>query len=562
MQTASAILFSIPGAVAQGVGATEIPPGEGEAFFLNADPVLDIGHEQASLLLPRRQEDMARDAAFLLLFPTATVVPAPEPRAPTVDGDCPEQIVGPKSDTAPAQIAIEPYDGPGVAKAPDVPTGATEFPQQVAPAIVQSSQLRPTLPLEGLAEPSPVNEAPELTARPVANDPLPAMPHSVHRALSDRQDADASSRVEPTNFDHLEKTVDIKIPGDPSRLPEMAAVSSPFAQAETLAKGDVAGNTTAAAGPVWSGYSIPVETPNHSVQVPPQAGVKIRPERYQSSTERLWVAQGLMPQITAALPSDQITPIQSTQARIKSGPVDVTPNADPVPEGLGLEPALTPVFADRKRDEPDLRPTAQMQMSAPHQTKIDPNAFATRADSPTEVVQGPDFASRPVSAASQTLAVGNALPDPQPLFRILVTHVAGHAVVSAEPLAPTLVAHVKSAPTGHVTLTLAPEELGRLHMTISQDAGDVRVMVSADRPETLDLMRRHADQLMSELRGAGFSGATLQFSQGGSGGFARSQPQVPFFEAPLASDPEPASARAESAERPIIINSAGLDLRI
>ncbi len=558
MQTATALAFVNPGAIAQGVGAAEVPTVQDEMFLLDVELMPEIGPERAPPVVTRRLEHAAMDAAYLSLFPASTLVPAPQTLVPTVGGGGPEQVVAAQSGIAPAHISIDPYDEPNDAKVPDGPTDVTVF----AAAIVQPGQLRPALPPEDIAEPSPVNDAANLTAGPVAHDPLSQVPRSAQRALIDGHSADVASRVEPTNADHLKNMADAKVPGTPSRQPDVAVVSSPVDMAETVEKVEVAGKTTAPAGLVWSGKSIPVETPNHPVQVPSQTGVKTRPERFQSSTERLWVAQGLMPQVAAALPSDQIVPIKSTQTRIQSGPEQVAPSGDSVPEGLASEPSLTPPLAERKREEPNLRPTAHMQMPAPPEINTDPNALAIKTDVYTEVVQGTDFANSPVSVVRQTLPVGGTLPDPQPLSRILVTHVTGYAVVSAEPLAPTIVAHVKAAPTGHVTLTLAPEELGHLRMTISQDAGDVRVMVSADRPETLDLMRRHADQLTAELRGAGFSGATLQFSQGGSGGFTRSQPQLPFGDEPQASDAEPAAVRLAPAERTMKTNSAGLDLRL
>lgn len=61
-------------------------------------------------------------------------------------------------------------------------------------------------------------------------------------------------------------------------------------------------------------------------------------------------------------------------------------------------------------------------------------------------------------------------------------------------------------------LALHPEELGRVRIALSAtDAGNT-LLIHADRPETLDLMRRHVAQLEQELRNLGFENLSLQFT--------------------------------------------------
>lgn len=86
----------------------------------------------------------------------------------------------------------------------------------------------------------------------------------------------------------------------------------------------------------------------------------------------------------------------------------------------------------------------------------------------------------------------------------------------AAPLPQTLVADlsaiITAEPDGPVELSLSPEELGRLKVSLWADMDGLRVMVQAERTETLDLLRRNADLLTEELRLAGFSGGSLDFS--------------------------------------------------
>lgn len=64
-------------------------------------------------------------------------------------------------------------------------------------------------------------------------------------------------------------------------------------------------------------------------------------------------------------------------------------------------------------------------------------------------------------------------------------------------------------------LRLQPEELGRVSMTMTQDGAGLSVALAADRPETMDLIRRHIDLLAEDLRRLGY--ATVSFSfDGGS----------------------------------------------
>ncbi len=71
---------------------------------------------------------------------------------------------------------------------------------------------------------------------------------------------------------------------------------------------------------------------------------------------------------------------------------------------------------------------------------------------------------------------------------------------------------IVAAEGARVELRLEPEELGRVrfHMQVSEQG--VALQVSADRPETLDLLRRNADQLARYLSEAGYQGSRLDFS--------------------------------------------------
>ncbi|WP_207623633.1 flagellar hook-length control protein FliK [Rhodobacter calidifons] len=93
-------------------------------------------------------------------------------------------------------------------------------------------------------------------------------------------------------------------------------------------------------------------------------------------------------------------------------------------------------------------------------------------------------------------------------------------------LAPHLLSHVGvqlaavlSHGSGGVTeLALAPAELGRVRLRMKPDAADpdrLVVIITVERPETLDLFRRHAGDLAEAIRNAGFSGSSIDFAHDG-----------------------------------------------
>lgn len=124
-----------------------------------------------------------------------------------------------------------------------------------------------------------------------------------------------------------------------------------------------------------------------------------------------------------------------------------------------------------------------------------------------------------------------------------------------------LVGAVRASGDGIVDVQLSPEELGRVKLSLTVTDGGMLVAISAERPETLDLMRRHIDFLVREFREQGFTSIHFSFGQGnGHGAFAKQSPDQNTSEPEVsaghfASEPEPGAL-----ERLRGIDS--LDLRI
>lgn len=118
-------------------------------------------------------------------------------------------------------------------------------------------------------------------------------------------------------------------------------------------------------------------------------------------------------------------------------------------------------------------------------------------------------------------------------------------------------ADVTSA-SGRTEIVLSPEELGRIRFDLRSSPDGLSVTLSADRPETLDLLRRHATELRAELSAAGYDLATLDF---GTAGGNRGNSATPAPATGIPDDPaiEPPALPALPHRGSM---SGGLDLRL
>ncbi|HHB80317.1 MAG TPA: flagellar hook-length control protein FliK [Aliiroseovarius sp.] len=117
-----------------------------------------------------------------------------------------------------------------------------------------------------------------------------------------------------------------------------------------------------------------------------------------------------------------------------------------------------------------------------------------------------------------------------------------------------------------IELRLHPEELGHVRMTFSTDHGGLSVTLTADRSETLDLLRRNIDMLGEELRRIGYG--TVDFSFGGDthqrGGEAEPWPsdEVSGVVPESAPDHDHIEETEARAMRGLAPTHGGVDMRI
>jgi len=111
---------------------------------------------------------------------------------------------------------------------------------------------------------------------------------------------------------------------------------------------------------------------------------------------------------------------------------------------------------------------------------------------------------------------------------------------------------------------LNPAELGRVRINLHTGDAGVVVHVVADRPETLDLLRRHADMLAQEFRDIGYGAAEFSFGQSDNprSGQNRQPDEViaTSSEAALSDGASPPTASASSARAKIMLDR--VDIRL
>ena len=126
---------------------------------------------------------------------------------------------------------------------------------------------------------------------------------------------------------------------------------------------------------------------------------------------------------------------------------------------------------------------------------------------------------------------------------------------------------IQNKTSGTFDISLSPAELGNVRISLTTAETGMIVNIQADRQETLDLLRRHADSLAADFRELGYDGTSFSFE--GSDGQHDSQHDGPGSPAAViqhtGGNPTglsvPADPNAPPAPAPILIDGS-VDIRI
>lgn len=121
----------------------------------------------------------------------------------------------------------------------------------------------------------------------------------------------------------------------------------------------------------------------------------------------------------------------------------------------------------------------------------------------------------------ETNGMSSAFDDPeaQTVFRVEATSQnnspAQHSTTRADiPIfvGRQIAGAMQHGPTRPVEISLNPEELGRVRLSMSTSETLLNLQVMAERPETLELLRRHISILEQEFRSIGYENVTFSFA--------------------------------------------------
>lgn len=246
------------------------------------------------------------------------------------------------------------------------------------------------------------------------------------------------------------------------------------------------------------------------------------------------------PEFGAALPTGPVLTEPVLAGPVSTAPDPVAPNptaTDPAaPDGTAPDLDASDATGPRLADPP-------MADAGAAKPLVDPaTALAALADAPRP-------AASANSASSSLVSPDAALRDPGSAAA------AQTALVAARDVA---FAVAQAGDANRVEVRLDPPELGRVQIDIRFDDGAAAASVSADRPETLELLRRHADTLQRELTSAGFTGANVAFSDRRPG----QQPQIAQAQPVALELSAPAAPVAHGYARPRPGSLDRLDIRL
>ena len=331
------------------------------------------------------------------------------------------------------------------------------------------------------------------------------------------------------------------------------------------------GPLTKATGPLVQSEKVPAARFVPSTGAPPQPpGIEravqnpVEPQP-QRPTVAQSVVEGRLPQV--ALPEVVATRISENGLKNMAAN-DAPPRAGELPTVPGRTPPAFDTAAVPKAMTAALPLEARaLRLDEPRQTAVReslPNAAApTQVPAQPPAVALAQTTARPlheaVEASIKSIDGDAPLVTGQSDRHVPVTTTQVSA--SAPPAetarhAAAQIAVAISNTSGKVTeISLNPEELGRVRLSLSAADGVISLNVLAERPETHDLLRRHMDILAQEFRQLGYT--SISFSFGEQKGQAR-----PDASAPDSTQEPEIEAPMQMPE--VLPNqpSTGLDLRI
>jgi flagellar hook-length control protein FliK len=211
----------------------------------------------------------------------------------------------------------------------------------------------------------------------------------------------------------------------------------------------------------------------------------------------------------AALPDGEAPPAKTPDAATSPfQKVEVAPPQTKKPDARDATPAVAAVDNDKKAG-PKPEP-------APAASASDDRSDKAAPDDSNKAAGTNDTAD---SASNSNATTNTAAVDPR-------AHTAGRTVIQvpADKLSqfltqddqlPLQIQRAVANGRDHITIQIVPHDLGRIEIKLDFDrSGTINTVIAADRPQTLELLRRDAGGLERALQDAGFKtdGSSLSFN--------------------------------------------------
>lgn len=505
------------------------PVAEGAPGPVAADPAFAEVLQEAEQI----DAEAAAGAAFLVAALQAVL---PRPVAPACMADGGEGGDAATSIAVPL-IAGEPTDD-AVSREEATPTSTTtEDADQMLAMIAEVAA--PALPVDIRAEPAPMPKvAPHELA--MGGGPDLARLDQVVPTTTPPQ----ASTAEPTQGLEWQAAPTMPVPPSPTAGPKRHDAVKPADDRPDLNAADANRPTispapTAEAQPVGPApvgtapiVQAKIETTDDGaiLQEKPFAGmvlhittdataaqelpaVRVAPLRHdEGATQFLWRRTMQADAAQPKQPDPPVVPRKMTHS-------DPSP---PAPQqGLEIQDAdIAPVAVADREDAPPAAPPAPPVSTPAAESKVD------RATTLFEVAS-----TKPEAPALPGMALGPMPTEAAPRSEIHESVGQRHAAATpVRQVVETLAAQPVDVP-GRIELTLTPETLGKLHFDMRPEGGGLSIVLSAERADTLDLMRRHLPDLMAELKQAGIQAGSFSFSSWNEGQRAQTpQPETNAFE--------------------------------
>ncbi|MGH1354996.1 MAG: flagellar hook-length control protein FliK [Thalassovita sp.] len=427
---------------------------------------------------------MTQLASYALQQPSLDQAPGPENSTPIrQDIRAREPLAKPDGSALNAESKAE-ISHPPVQPLAITPRVASEMLD--TPDVTQPQRAIETAP-NASAEIPPLKDAPRTQSNFVAFDPTQGS------SVAEREQPIKGTQINPLHFDDsvtrapIEETV-ISVQNIEPKQKFATPVEAGQALGSHHLKTQI-DRSVSESSPLPSFTSVgtmPIQQPEQS-----SAPVKVEVVKNIETPRGAEIAK------TGVQTSQWVAPMNPEVAELNPPMATEISTQAAAPTELSHDQILPPLRSNIAMDPPAqmMSPMSngpELAVAAP--MNVAPSPAFSKAVAETEAIENA-LALEPGAPRTQGAPPAQSVAKPNPVPQI-IPHLADLSVARGDK----------------IEITLSPDELGRVRLAATQTENGVVLVVQAERPETLDLMRRHMSDLLNDLQDMGF--ADINYSDG------------------------------------------------